>query len=141
MSGAPVALAAAGYDVAALDVSRTAIAAMRADFAAKSHPGRLTYRVADVEASALPLRYYRLIVGEKYWSPAVFDRALAATAAGGLLVWSALDAAPPGRSERWVPVRGEPAGRVPDAFDVLFDQISTSGDHRLRTLIARRRQA
>jgi hypothetical protein len=68
--------------------------------------------------------------------------ALAATAAGGLLVWSALDAPPPpGRSERWVPARGEPAGRVPDAFDVLFDEISTSGDHRLRTLIARRRQA
>jgi SAM-dependent methyltransferase len=143
MSAAPRALAAAGYSVEALDTSRVAVETMRAECKADAAAGGGTveYRVADVETVELPPLRYRLVVGEKYWSGPVFDRAAGATEVGGLLVWSSLDAPPPGRSARWVPAPGEPSGRLPGSFDVLLDDVPSAGAHRLRRLIARRREA
>jgi SAM-dependent methyltransferase len=138
-SAAPIALAAAGRQVDAIDVSVHAIDALDAVARRLRLADRVHARVADAEVAPFSSGY-AVVVAERFWSASVFDRAAGALRAGGVLAWSTLhDLRPDSRSgNRWVPPPHEPAARLAPGMEVLLTDVVDSGQHRLRRLIARR---
>ncbi|WP_034267894.1 SAM-dependent methyltransferase [Haloechinothrix halophila] len=123
-SGTALALAEAGRDVVAVDVSDLALSQL-ADEASRRGL-RVECVLADARAYT-PEGNFALVVAIRYWDQDVFARACQAVTPGGLLQWEAL-ADPDGGRFRVTP--GELSARLPEDFQVLSEQ-TASGTSRL----------
>lgn len=123
-SGTALALADAGRDVVAVDVSDLALEQLAAE------ASRRRVQVECVHADATtytPQGDFALVVAIRFWDTDVYTRACEAVAPGGLLQWEAL-ASPDGGRFRVRP--GELRARLPADFEVLSEE-TASGTSRL----------
>lgn len=130
-SGTALALAEAGREVIAVDVSDLALRQLAEE--ASRRGVRVESVLADAQAYT-PESDFALVMAIRYWDPDVFARACQAVAPGGLLQWEAL-ADPDGGRFHVRP--GELSARLPEGFQVLSEQ-TTSGRHQTSRLTARR---
>ncbi len=135
-SGSALALAAAGWRVTALDVSDVAIAQLAAE--ALRRGLEIGARIADLDGATLPAA--DLVLATRYWDRAVFARAAAAVAPGGLLAWETFSSA----ERRYRPgftftlADDEPASLLPADFTIVVAREIDDGASATRRLIARR---
>jgi SAM-dependent methyltransferase len=122
VSGNALALAEAGHQVTAVDISDLALqqlneAARRLGLAAAIHPVH-----ADLASLELAQEAYVLVLCTYYWETEVFRQAHHAIAPGGILAWetvTSIDDDPQPRRERWLPHPDEPARLLPGRFQVI----------------------
>jgi SAM-dependent methyltransferase len=130
--------AANGFYVVAVDVSPTAIAALRASAAAHALDGRIDARCADLD-DGLPadvLGRCALVICQRFRDPRLYAALAGAAAPGGLIVITVLSQA--GAASHG-PYRAQPAelGHAFGALDV--DVLRTTEANGEATLVARRR--
>ncbi|GAA5124176.1 class I SAM-dependent methyltransferase [Haloechinothrix salitolerans] len=131
-SGTALTFAETGHDVVAVDVSDLALDQLAQE------ASRRGVRVECVHADArtyLPAGEFALVVAIRYWEPDVFARACQMITPDGLLQWEAL-ADPDGGRFHVKP--GELSARLPEGFQVLSEETTTTGRHQTSRLTARR---
>ena len=147
-SGSALLAAAAGHPVTVIDISDAGLGLLAAEASRRGAAGRLALVHADLARWAPGADRYALVLCTNFWERAVFDAALRAVAADGLLAWESLtEAAREGRPQlpaQWCVGPGEPAALLPPEFDVI-DQHDVPGQPgqppMRRQLLARRRRA
>ncbi len=141
-SGSALALAAAGAQVLAVDVSDVALAQLAAEAARRGLAARLTTLQADLGAWTPPAAGFDLVFATRFWDAAVFARAAAAVAPGGTLAWETFTLAErahrPGFAAAFCLRDGEPASLLPPDFQVLRAEDLDDGKSATRRLVARR---
>ena len=126
-----------GFDVVALDVSPTAIGALRAAAAARGLDGRIDARVVDLD-DGLPADVgggYALVICQRFRDPRLYAALAGAATPGGLIVVTVLSqvgAHSPGPYHA-------PPGELDDAFRALAVEIVRAVEEDGEaTLVARR---
>lgn len=145
-SGAALAAAAAGRDVTAVDVSDVALRMLAEEAARRGVAERISLVETDLHAWRPEVDRYALVLCTGFWDRAVFESAVRAVAAGGVLAWEAFTT--DARRVRvdlpatWSLGPGEPACLLPGDFAVL-DQHDVPDDRRgtKRRLLAQRAPA
>jgi hypothetical protein len=141
MSGNALALAAAGREVIAIDVSDLALERLTEEAARRGLASLITCVYADLTSWRPPEAAYALVLCVYFWSPEVFSRTCRSLLPGGLLAWEAPVAsgtAPAHVREEWRLGPEQPATLLPDDFDVVH-QRDVDGHHGLsRRMVARR---
>jgi SAM-dependent methyltransferase len=142
LSGSALALAAAGHEVWAVDIADVALERLGGEAERRGLGPRLRLFQADLLTWPLPEQRFSLVLTTRYWEPAVFPRALAAVAGGGLLAWEAFTLAEqkyrPTFRREWCLGAGEPATLLGPEFLVLEETDQDDGQRATRRLIARR---
>lgn len=140
-SGTVLLAAARGRPVTAVDVSEVALGLLGEEAGRRGLGQRVTLVHADLAAWSPEPGRYALVLCTGFWLSAVFAKAAAAVAGGGLLAWAALTAgarrARPDLPPEWCLAPGEPASLLPRDF-TLIDQSDVPGRER-RQMLARRR--
>jgi hypothetical protein len=144
-SGNALALAAAGCEVAAVDVADLALDFLEAEAERRGLTSRISCVHADLETWQAPLGAYALVLCVNYWSPTVFAAACTALAPAGLLAWQAW-ASDPEKAEAvkhpdWYLRPGEPASLLPAGFTVVISEDLPGHHGPARRLLARRAAA
>ena len=147
-SGSALLAAAAGHPVTVIDISDAGLGLLAVEASRRGVAERLALVHADLARWAPGADRYALVLCTNFWERAVFDAALRAVAADGLLAWESLtEAAREGRPQlpaQWCVGPGEPASLLPPEFDVI-DQHDVPGQPgqppMRRQLLARRRRA
>ncbi|MFB4299249.1 class I SAM-dependent DNA methyltransferase [Actinomadura sp. NTSP31] len=138
-SGSALLAARAGRRVTAVDVSEVALGRLGAEARRRGLDGLITLVQEDLGAWRPGPARYALVLCTGFWDRAVFGRAAAAVAPGGLLAWEALTArARDGHGTLpadWCVGEGEPASLLDGAFTVLEQDDLPGG--RKRRLLAR----
>ncbi|MDL4817769.1 class I SAM-dependent DNA methyltransferase [Actinomadura opuntiae] len=138
-SGSALLAAREGRRVTAVDVSEVALGRLGAQARRRGLDGLITLVQQDLGAWRPGAARYALVLCTGFWDRAVFGRAAAAVAPGGLLAWEALTArARAGRDTPpadWCVGEGEPASLLPGGFAVLEQDDVPGG--RKRRLLAR----
>lgn len=134
-SGTALALAEAGRNVVAVDVSDVALAQLAAEASRRGLAGRVECVLTDAGAYSPEPNGFAVVMATRYWDPDVFAAACRAVAPGGLLLWEALADVDGGR---WHVEHGELSARLPAGFEVLREATHQAGTHRTSRLIARR---
>jgi len=145
-SGSALLAAADGRLVTAVDVSDLALRLLAAEADARGVASRITLVQADLTEWDPAGRQYALVLCTNFWERRVFDMALGAVAADGVLAWESLTEAVRWRRPEvpaaWCVQPGEPASLLPADFDVI-DQHDVPGQPgragERRQLLARRR--
>jgi Methyltransferase domain len=144
-SGSALAAAEAGRHVTVVDISDVALLALTREAERRGLRPLLEVVHADLEAWRPAAGRYALVLCAGYWDRAVFGRAAAAVADGGLLGWQALTQAArdarPGLPAAWCLGPGEPAALLPAGFAVLQDEDLPGTGGTWRRLLARRQAA
>ena len=139
-SGSALLAAEQGRRVTAVDVSEVALGLLGAEARRRGLDHLITLVHADLSGWAPEPRSYALVLATGFWDAAVFRKAAAAVADGGVLGWEAYadDArrTRPGLPPEWCLKPGEPASLLPPEFGVL-EQSEVPGRDR-RRLLARR---
>jgi hypothetical protein len=142
-SGMALALAAAGREVTAVDISDIALAQLQAEAARRTLTGTVHTLVADLDTWTPARSTYALVLTLRFWDAQVFARACAAVMPGGLLAWETFTLAElryrPSFSSAFCLAAGEPGSRLPDDFQPIVDIDLDDGHAATRRLIARRR--
>jgi len=144
VSGSALAAAAAGRHVTCVDISDVALGCLRAEARRRGLDGAIELVHADLTQWRPGRAPYALVLCTGYWDRAVFARAAAAVASGGVLGWQALTqaarAARPALPADWCLAPGEPATLLPPGFAVLAqaDLTGPGGPGAWRRLLARR---
>jgi SAM-dependent methyltransferase len=145
-SGTVLLAAGLGRKATAVDISERALGLLGEEAARRGLAGLITLVQADLRAWQPQPGGFALVLCTGYWDREAFGPAAAAVAAGGLLGWEAFTVG--ARTERprlppqWCLGPGEPAGLLPDSFDVLGQWDLPEGPAAIRRrLLARRRAA
>src|SRR5260370_23202325 len=119
-AGSVLLAAGAGRRVTAVDVSDVALGLLSREAQRRGLGDLITLVQADLRAWGPQPGRYALVLCTGYWDPAVFARAAAAVAPGGLLGWEAFTAAarraPAGKPAQRCPGAGGPATRPRAGF-------------------------
>ena len=142
ISGSTLALAKQGRDVVAIDISDTALAALRQEAADRKLDDRISLIQADLSSWTPGSTRFALVFCFRYWDKSVFQRACEAVMSGGLLLWGTFTSDhlrdhPSFRSE-WCLQPGEPENLLPGDFTFLQNQDRKNDRTATRLLIARR---
>ncbi len=139
-SGSALALAAAGADVTAVDISDVALT--RLATAAAQRGLHVTVANHDLSAWTPPAAAFALVFATRFWDAAVFARAAAAVAPGGTLAWETFTLAEqryrPSFAPEFCLQAGEPASLLPAGWVVEVLRELDDGASATRRLIARR---
>jgi SAM-dependent methyltransferase len=136
-SGSALALAAAGRQVIAVDVSDVALAQLAAEARRRGVDRRIHCVLADVPSYDAWRAAFALVLCTRFWDATAFRRACASVASGGLLGWEALCRVG-NESEPWRIAHGELRARLPGEFLVLAEEVT--GDERVTTRLLARRE-
>ena len=139
-SGSALALAAAGRDVIAVDVSDVALHQLADEARRRGLERRLTCVLADVPSYDPPHQGFALVLCTYYWDPAAFACGVAAVAPGGVIGWEALspDTDVGVRGCPWYVEPGSLSARLPPEFEVLDERADRTSRHVTTRLLARR---
>jgi SAM-dependent methyltransferase len=122
-SGSALLAAAAGRRVTAVDVSDVALGLLRAEAERRGLGGQIGVVHADLGQWRPDGTRYALVLCTGYWDRAVFGRAAAALADGGVLAWQALTEAAriarPALPAAWCLRPGEPGNLLPAGVTVV----------------------
>lgn len=142
-SGSVLLAAGAGRRVTAVDVSDVALGLLSREAQRRGLGDLITLVQADLRAWGPQPGRYALVLCTGYWDPAVFARAAAAVAPGGLLGWEAFTAAArrarPGMPAEWCLGAGEPASLLGAGFEAVRQEDVPGSGRTKRRLLARRR--
>jgi SAM-dependent methyltransferase len=141
--GSALLAAAAGRPVTAVDISDVALGLLAGEAGRRGLGELITVVQADLGAWCPEPGGYALVVCTGFWDRAVFARAAAAVAGGGILGWESLTAearrARPGLCAGWCVDPGEPASLLPPGFTVIDQRDLPSSQHGTkRCLLAQR---
>lgn len=140
-SGSALALATAGRDVLAVDVSDLALAQLAAEAERRGLAGRITTEVADVPSYRPGRDRFALVLATYYWDEGAFGSGCAAVLDGGLIGWEALVRKPgaaPGSTRPWEIEPNSLSARLPAGWEVLDERTIDMGDRRSTRMLARR---
>lgn len=139
-SGSALALAAAGRDVVAVDVSDVALHQLAHEARRRGLAGRVECVAADGSSYRPARGRYALVLATRYWDPEAFRSGCRAVSPGGLLAWEALSAPADGAgpAQPWHVPHGELGARLPAGFEVIIERAGRDDRHRFTTLLARR---
>jgi hypothetical protein len=143
MSGNALFAAAAGRQVAGVDISEVALERLAQEARRRGLSDRITLVQADLETWRPQPGSYALVLGIGYWDRDVFTDAADAVSPAGALAWEAFTAeARATRHDlpaRWCVNPGEPASLLPAGFSVLSQYDLPDDPHgTTRRLLARR---
>jgi SAM-dependent methyltransferase len=143
LSGSALLAAAGGHRVTAVDVSDVALGLLGQEAQRRGLAGLITMVHADLAGWRPAPGSFALILGTRFWDPAVFAAAVTAVAPGGVLGWEAFTAAARHSRRRlpaaWCLDPGEPAALLPPGFEVLtLDHVLDEERGGRRRLLARR---
>jgi SAM-dependent methyltransferase len=143
LSGTALALAAAGAQVTAVDVSEVAMRRLAAEASARGLAARVATVVADLEAYVADAAAFDLVLATRFWDAGAFVRAAAAVAPGGTLAWETFRLEErqkyrPGFAASFCLAEGEPAALLPAGFTVVRVVDLDDGASATRRLVARR---
>jgi SAM-dependent methyltransferase len=142
-SGSALLAAGAGRRVTAVDVSEVALGLLAGQARRRGLDPLIEIVHADLGALRLARGHYALVLCTGYWDRAVFARAVAAVAPGGLIGWEAFTtqvlAVRPGFPPGWCLRPGEPASLLPPGFEVAHSTGLPDNERGTkRRLLARR---
>lgn len=142
-SGSALALAAAGREVVAVDVSDVALEQLATEARRRTLSDRVRCVLADVPSYEPGSSRFALVLATLFWDPAAYRAAAEAVMPGGLLAWEAL-----GRSRdrddahpQWRVADGELRARLPGSFEVVTEELHAEGTRRSFRILARRTPA
>jgi hypothetical protein len=143
ISGNALNLAQVGREILAVDISDVALGQLQVSAEKRHIASHLTCIQADLNVWRPPESLaYALVIGVMYWEAAVFDYACKAVAKNGLIAWQgfSLDQLNyrPSQKAAWCFKPGEPATRLPDTFEVLYEEDIDDGHRAIRRMIARK---
>lgn len=142
VSGSALALAQAGRQVTAVDISDVALGVLAGEAARRRLAGLLTLVQADLGSWRPQAGTYALVLCTGYFDRALFAAAARALVPGGVLGWEALSAqarlARPSLCPDWCLAGGEPASLLPPGWTVLAEGELRGGRLPRRSLLARR---
>lgn len=143
ISGNALALAEAGREVLAVDISDVALGYLADEAARRGISERIACVQADLGVWRPSAgRCYAVVISVMFWDPVVFDYASRTVIQGGILAWQAFAA---GQVRYRPSIRpeiclgpGEPACMLSKEYDVIYEQDVDDGHRVYRQMIARR---
>jgi SAM-dependent methyltransferase len=144
-SGSALAAAAAGRQVAAVDVSDVALGLLADEARARGLVSLISLVHADLGSWRPDPASYALVLCTGYWDRELFAAAALATRPAGALAWEAFSEAArldrPHLPAQWCLRPGEPASLLAADYDVLVNKPTDQERGRMRQLLARRAAA
>ncbi|NED98135.1 class I SAM-dependent methyltransferase [Phytoactinopolyspora alkaliphila] len=140
-SGSALALAAAGRDVVAVDISDVALAQLAAEAERRDLAERIDCVLADLTHYDAGPERFALVLATRFWDEAAFRSGCRALLPGGLVGWEALTGrvGDDARHERaWYVEHGGLSARLPEGFEVLREEAHGSARHHATRILARR---
>jgi hypothetical protein len=133
-SGSALLAASSGRHVTAVDASDLALRILSDEAARRDLGGLIAPAHADLVSWQPEAAAYALVLCTGYWDRAIFPRAAAALAVGGVLAWEGLTQAArvdrPQIPEQWCLEPGEPASLLPPHFEVISQDDVAPGTRR-----------